>query len=359
MRKTAKSGSQNPVPASFVLPLAREVSAAGLDPREMIRRLALPFTLDDIENSDIEFVTPNQFIAIFQALIYPITEFAHREVGLKPMTLPEIKMLCYCIIDCKTLREAIERAVQFCAMVGERHAALSLVQHGDMVSFRMKTVRRIDSASALLTDLIGLSFYHRLFSWMIGEKMQIAGLNVIYDEKLFRRDICETVFSNSITFGQQENSFAFGRAYLDKEVVRSYEDLIEVIDLFPVDTIGWYQPQVSYSEAIGHMISARLANDSSIPRLAQFAAFFNQSEATLRRRLREEGTSYCAIKERCGEIFSKDVLRHKKEVKISDLSDRLGYFDPSTFRRAFVKWTGMTPHEYRKSHSAQSHQEQG
>jgi AraC-like DNA-binding protein len=77
------------------------------------------------------------------------------------------------------------------------------------------------------------------------------------------------------------------------------------------------------------------------------AAAMNTTPATLRRRLRDEGNSYQAI---------KDQLRH--ELAINYLSDLkrstteigldLGYSERSAFHRAFRNWTGLAPGEFRR-----------
>lgn len=40
----------------------------------------------------------------------------------------------------------------------------------------------------------------------------------------------------------------------------------------------------------------------------------------------------------------------KSEKSVKDICYELGYQEPSTFSRAFRKWTDMSPQEYRDQH---------
>jgi AraC-like DNA-binding protein len=67
---------------------------------------------------------------------------------------------------------------------------------------------------------------------------------------------------------------------------------------------------------------------------------------TLQRRLRENGLSYSELveKTRC-ELACR--LLDKPGAKAADVARALGYTDPSSFSRAFRRWTGMSPRAYR------------
>jgi AraC-like DNA-binding protein len=74
------------------------------------------------------------------------------------------------------------------------------------------------------------------------------------------------------------------------------------------------------------------------------------SESTLRRRLKEESSSYRII---CDEV--RDVLAKKylttTNLTISDIAMLLNYSEAASFRRAFVRWNKVTPNDYRHSNS--------
>ena len=72
----------------------------------------------------------------------------------------------------------------------------------------------------------------------------------------------------------------------------------------------------------------------------------NISAQHLRRLLRDEGTSFRHNKEAILRDEAIAALARGRET-IEELSDRLGFSEPSAFRRAFHRWTGSPPSSYR------------
>ena len=67
---------------------------------------------------------------------------------------------------------------------------------------------------------------------------------------------------------------------------------------------------------------------------------------TLRRRLQDEGQGYQAIKDDLRRDIAIEYLA-RPDLTLIDIANLLGFSEPSTFHRAFKKWTGVAPGEYR------------
>lgn len=68
---------------------------------------------------------------------------------------------------------------------------------------------------------------------------------------------------------------------------------------------------------------------------------------TLRRKLEAQGVSYRQILADVRRGLAINYLR-KTRMTTEEIATRLGYSDAANFRHAFVRWTGKTPHEYRR-----------
>ena len=71
------------------------------------------------------------------------------------------------------------------------------------------------------------------------------------------------------------------------------------------------------------------------------------SKRTLARRLRGEDTSYRAIREQAlSELSGRYLLESKQSIE--SIAALLGYHDSAAFRKAFKRWRGTTPSEFRR-----------
>jgi AraC-like DNA-binding protein len=68
---------------------------------------------------------------------------------------------------------------------------------------------------------------------------------------------------------------------------------------------------------------------------------------TLQRRLGQSNTSYSEILDEARFLRARYLLEHSDE-KLMEISLMLGYENASTFSRAFKRWAGVSPREFRK-----------
>jgi len=87
-----------------------------------------------------------------------------------------------------------------------------------------------------------------------------------------------------------------------------------------------------------------------IPTIEEAAAALNITPRNLQRRLQEQNTSFRDI---AGEVRKEIAFQLMKNpaIKLSEISDILGYSDLPAFRKAFKSWTNVTPREMRKRRS--------
>ena len=84
-----------------------------------------------------------------------------------------------------------------------------------------------------------------------------------------------------------------------------------------------------------------------MPDFDTLAAELNMTAVTLRRRLREEGASYQEIKDQLRRDLAISYLSHSRR-SVVDIALELGFSERSAFHRAFRKWTGASPGEFRR-----------
>ncbi len=104
------------------------------------------------------------------------------------------------------------------------------------------------------------------------------------------------------------------------------------------------------SDIIAHVRAALVPQDGGgYPTLAALCAPLHISSRTLKRRLQQQGTSYLLLLEEARQQDARRWLAHSP-LPVRDIATRLGYDNPANFTRAFRRWTGETPSDYRERH---------
>ena len=71
------------------------------------------------------------------------------------------------------------------------------------------------------------------------------------------------------------------------------------------------------------------------------------SPATLQRHLAREGLSFQSLKDELRRDLAIQRLNTSR-VPLAELAGELGFADSASFQRAFKKWTGGAPGQYRR-----------
>lgn len=79
------------------------------------------------------------------------------------------------------------------------------------------------------------------------------------------------------------------------------------------------------------------------------AQSFHMSSRNLQRKLRQEGTSFSELVENVRKELAIKYLANN-QLAVIDVSFRLGFKDPSNFTRAFKRWHGLSPLQYKQRH---------
>jgi AraC-like DNA-binding protein len=90
------------------------------------------------------------------------------------------------------------------------------------------------------------------------------------------------------------------------------------------------------------LVRARMASIGSVANLIGLSA------RTLNRRLAAEHTSFMQLREEALHAAACQLLESTR-LPANEIADRLGYANPSAFTRAFNRWSGMAPAEWRAS----------
>ena len=193
----------------------------------------------------------------------------------------------------------------------------------------------------LVIDLL-LAATHRMLGWAIRRRLPLRRVGVPYPRPPAVDDY-DALFGAPVLFRASSPQLVFDAAMLIAPVMRSPEEYDEFVDNAPAKLVARRDYGVSMSDGVRRIL---LRATTSWPTADDVAGHLGISPQTLRRRLRDEGTSLSRIRE---EILRDAAITSLAcgEETVAALSARLGFSEPSAFTRAFRRWTGQPPGAYR------------
>jgi AraC-like DNA-binding protein len=156
-----------------------------------------------------------------------------------------------------------------------------------------------------------------------------------------------TFFMAPMEFGASENSFLIPHELARRPLAMANPALARQNDQVVMEYLAKFDG-ARVSEKVRAELITRLP--AGEPSRADVASALHFSEKTLQRRLRDEGSSYQAILDETRRELAQQYLREGR-VSVCEITFRLGFSDQSSFTRAFKRWTGSAPGEFRSQTS--------
>jgi len=157
----------------------------------------------------------------------------------------------------------------------------------------------------------------------------------------------EAAFKCPILFNQSQYSISYQTSDLNLRTAKADASINEYL-LQQVDekSKGIKIPGSKFVRDVEALIKDALP--SGIPSIRHISDLTAMSNRTLTRRLTEAGVTYRDLVKKTQEKIAKEMLR-KNTQSIGDIAFLTGFSEQSAFNRAFKKWTGKTPSEFRKN----------
>ncbi|MEU8899270.1 AraC family transcriptional regulator [Nocardia sp. NPDC048505] len=157
------------------------------------------------------------------------------------------------------------------------------------------------------------------------------------------------VFGIDPAFAASADLVAFDAAYLDLPLPRASDRARVACEQLCRDLLARRRARTGVAGSVRDQL---IRNPGEIPDQATVAAGLFMSARTLSRRLSEEGTSFRALLDEVRQMLSEELLTHT-DMTTEQVAARLGYAEAASFIRAFRRWKGCPPQEFRaRSHRA-------
>lgn len=306
---------------------APHLAALGIDPRVL-------------ERADVE-IPGDQYTALWEA-----AGQVNPNIGLKLGAQTEVDdfgALGHAIHCAPTVERALRTLQQFIVVFAQE--SVINIGHGSGLTYVEYQVtaptivhRRQDSEFTLASIL-------RQFNLITGNALKPARVDFEH-EKPADLSIHKQLFRCPIHFKQPANRLYFPVDVLQIPVSGGNERLYKALEPY----LERERQKRSVSDELLPQITRLIAADmsSGAPSLNDICEQLNLSRRTLQRRLKEHSIEFSTLLE---DVRRELALAYIKDsdYSISEISLLIGYAESASFTRAFRRWTGQSPQQYRST----------
>lgn len=152
------------------------------------------------------------------------------------------------------------------------------------------------------------------------------------------------IFAAPVTFGARTDGVCFDAALLDTPLVTANLALHRVMEEHAADRATRLPAQASIEDRVRQVIERHLAR--GVPSLPAIARSLGMSARSLQRALADVGSSHSTLLDSVRRELALSWLADRTR-SIQEISDALGFANPTAFARAFRRWTGGPPSSQR------------
>lgn len=327
------------IASHFVRAALRGAQHQGLDCLPLLRQAGVqPAVLEEPRAR----IDPQQFARLVQ-LLWEALDDEYLGFGRLKSKRGTFAMMGHAIIHCRTLEKALSRGALFYGLFPDA-PTIRLEREGDWARLSVDDSSLWDPDHFLVECL--LVIWHRLGSWLIGQRIRLEEATFTYGEPAHIAEY-DLIFPCQRRFNAGRTSLLFHARYLSMPLLQDERTLKQFLQHSPADLLARPDGGDSLTSQIRRLLGRDCAN---WPDLDAVAAQLHISPQTLRRHLREEGSSFQELKDH----LRRDLAIYhlgRDELAIQNIAEQLGFSEPSAFHRAFKKWTGLTPGAYRAQES--------
>lgn len=285
-------------------------------------------------------VTEEQGTRIVRAL-WRLTDDEAFGIGSHPLPRGSFRLLLYGLTGAPDLGAALERAKGFAAAIPAL-PKLDVSVEEDLARVSWDSFGVADDPDHLLA-YTSLAVVHRIIAWAIARRVPLHHVELPFPAPR-STEMPDLVFGAPQVYGTARPAIVFDAALLQSPLMRDEQELDEFIARSPAGLLARVEDGADTADQVRRLVEqglrgAHLDGDEIARRLAI-------SPQTLRRKLAAEGTSLREIRETVLRDAAVTALVDGDE-SLGEISQRLGFSEPSAFTRAFRRWTGSPPSAYR------------
>ena len=242
-----------------------------------------------------------------------------------------------------TLRDAVALCIQFQRLLMEG-TALTLRERGDSATVRCEFPRSTPRGDRMLAEF-AMGGFARMIRSFAGHAAKLRAVSFEHPRPPHARAYARA-FGGAERFSQRFTGIELDRALLDRRQLHHHPELYSVLHGDAATKLERMARGKSFVDRVKqHLLSVP---PKRMPDMAGVARDLGLSTRSLRRRLADDGASYKALVQSVLELRATQMLGDPNRT-IQETAAEMGFSDPSAFQRAFKRWKGMTPGQFKEA----------
>ncbi|MGG1948527.1 AraC family transcriptional regulator [Trinickia sp. NRRL B-1857] len=325
------------IAVSLVEEAVRCVERCGVDPKPMLESAGISAQL---LASPQARVSSAQYGALWNAIGRGLDdEFFGQDSH--PMRSGSFIAMCQAALTARDGAQAVARATGFMRLVLD-----DITADVEIASDRVRLVYRLRDGvpeKQMFAYATHFILVYGLVCWLVGRRIPVRAARFSCAEPAAGHEY-RSMFCDDLRFGEGDSYVELAPAFLELPVIQTPKSLKTFLRNAPASFIVKYRNPDALTARVRRALRARPIADW--PAADALAAELRIAEATMRRKLKREGETYQSIKDALRRDMAIAALQ-SGEGTIADIAVAVGFAEPSAFHRAFRKWTGARPTDYR------------
>ena len=327
------------IQAKAVEKIVRAAAARGVAARDLYHAVNLnPSGLDDPDRR-IPFA---QLVALYEQAAKLTNDDAFGLHVGETVDPKAFDVVGYAVLNSSTLGEALDRAVRYNLIWS--NGSYFTIEKGSSLT-RIIYIYVDDAITERRHDV------EMTFATLASLSRNVTNTDLSPTRITFQHDRPASVVEHArifrcpVEFSAPANEYFLDSKALALPIVKADPGLCAVLDRHAEALIAKYPRTDTLVEQVRTMIKDELSGgNASLERIAET---LGMSGRTLQRKLREHGTSHQELLDQMRRDLAIRYLE-EPEMAICEVAYLLGFSESSALHRAFKRWTGRTPNEFRR-----------
>lgn len=320
----------------------------GADPKLLLAEAGIPFDWLDCHE---QLISDQQLSSLIK-VVWRTTRDEFMGLSPTPCNRGVFALMAEFAYGAKSLGGMLQRSARFYTAVSNDlkiNLALKNSQRLPLAFYQLHIEHNGEDADHLLQEFIML-IWQRFSSWLTGQQLPITYTTFSHPCPAHTHEY-RAMYLGEIHYEQPTSGFYIHPRYFQLPIIRNKFELKRFLESCPGIILNRPVQDNSLHKRIKILLQGY--DLDKMPDTKEISDALLSTPRTLRRKLTVEGTSLRQIKEdiRCDYALKLLASEH---LTIQEIAEQNGFSESAAFCRAFKRWKGCSPAQWRIQHVRES-----